>query len=172
MPEIFRSRDCVVLLKDDAYTATVDAAMVAAGWPGGQGVRWVDSAPSDEFLVTFSDGRIAGFLVWGSDETGDDHTATTRNQQHYQFATLFGGSALILTTSFEQFTLASRLVGPLVPLTYNVNDRVYFSLRGLWTVEDEMTISGHPQAPASSAGYVAQVPKSINGFWVGIQTTI
>ena len=146
--------------------------MVAAGWAGGQGVRWVDGAPSDEFLVTFSDGRFAGFLVWGSDESADDHAATTRNQPHYRFATMLGGSTLMLTTSFEQFTLASRLGGPLVPLTYGVNDRVYLSLRGLWTVEDEMTISGHPQAPATSAGYVAQVPKSINNFYIGIQTTI
>ena len=45
MPEIFRSRDCVVHLKDDAYTATVDAALVAGGWPGGQGVKWVDGSP-------------------------------------------------------------------------------------------------------------------------------
>lgn len=172
MPEIFRSRDCVVLLKDDAYTATVDVAMVNAGWPGGQGVQWADGAPNDEFLVTFSEGLVAGFLVWGSDEAGDDHAAITRNQPHYRFATLCGGSAIILTTTFEQFTLASRLAGPLIPLTYGVNDRVYFSLRGLWTIEDEMTISGHPLAPAFPAGFVCQVPKSINNLYVGIQTAI
>lgn len=171
MPEFFRTRDCVILLKDDAYTVAVDQAMVDAGWPGGQGVQWVDPV-ADEFIVTFSDGPFAGFLVWGSDEDGDDHTAITRNQLTYRFGTLLGGSTLMLTTTFETFTLASRTAGPLVPLVYSVNDPLFFSLRGLWTIEDELTLTADPRAPAPQAGICAQVPKSLNNFYLGVQTTI
>jgi len=171
MPEILRSRDCVTFYKDDTITVVVDSAMVAAGWPGGQGVQWAGST-DDEMIVTFSDGPFAGFLVWGSDEVGDDFTAITRHQPHYQFATMFGGSALISTTSYERFTLASRLAGPLVPLVYTVNMPLHLSLRGLWTSEDELTITGSPRAPAPLAGLVAQIPKASNDNFIGIQTVM
>ena len=67
MTEIPRTRDVIVLVKDAAISAKVDSAMLAAGWPGGQGVTWVDS-PNDNFFVSFSDGTYGGFLLWGSDE--------------------------------------------------------------------------------------------------------
>lgn len=171
MPEIFRSRDCVVFVKDDTITVVVDDAMVQGGWPGCQGVQWTGSV-DDEMIVTFADGPFAGFLVWGSDEEGDDYTAITRNQPHYRFATMFGGAALISTSSHERFTLASRLAGPLVPLTYNVNQPLYQSLRGLWTNEDELTITGDPRAPAPLAGLVAQQPKVGNRQFLGVQTVM
>ena len=170
MPEVFRSRDAVVLVKDDTFTVAVDSAMVASGWAGGTGVQWVGSA-DDEMIVTFSDGPFAGFLVWGSDEAGDDFTAQTRNQPHYRFATMFGGAVLFLTSTFERYTLASRLAGPLVPLVYNVNQPLYLSLRGLWTNEDELTIMADPRAPSPLAGYVAQRPKAPSNF-LGIQTVM
>lgn len=171
MPEIFRSRDVIVLVKDDTFTVAVDDAMVAAGWAGGTGVQWVGSA-DDEMIVTFSDGPFAGFLVWGSDEAGDDYTAQTRNQPHYRFATMFGGAALIMTPTYERYTLASRLAGPLVPLVYNVNQPLYLSLRGLWTNEDELTITADPRAPSPLAGFVAQTPKANNDNYIGIQTVM
>ncbi len=171
MAEIFRSRDCIVFEKDDSFTVAVDEAMVAAGWPGGQGVQWVGSA-KDEFIVSFSRGQFGGFLVWGSDEEGDDFVASTRNQPHYRFATMFAGAVLLATSSFERYTYASRQVHPLVPLTYNVNDPLYLSLRGLWTKEDELAAIGDPDAPAPIAGYVAQMPKSLNNFYLGIQAAM
>lgn len=171
MNEIFRSRDCVVFAKDDSFTVVVDDAMAQGGWAGGQGVQWI-GATKDEFLVTYSRGQFGGFLVWGSDEAGDDFTAITRNQPHYRFATMFSGAVLFTTRSFEQYTLASRLSPPLVPLTYGVNDPLYLSLRGLWTKEDELTLSSDPEAPAPVTGYVAQVPKSLNNFYLGIQAAM
>lgn len=171
MSEIFRSRDCIVFTKDDSITVAVDETMVAAGWPGGQGVQWVGSS-KDEFIVSFSRGQFGGFLVWGSDEEGDDYAATTRNQPHYRFATMFAGAVLLATSSYERYTLASRLSPPLIPLTYGVNEPLYLSLRGLWTNEDELTESGDPDAPAPIAGYVAQVPKSLNNFYLGIQAAM
>jgi len=171
MPEIVRSRDCVVFYKDDTITVAVDDALVQGGWAGGQGVQWVGST-SDEFIVTYAEGPFAGFLVWGSDEDGDDYTAQTRNQPHYRFATMFGGAALLSTTTYERFTLASRLAGPLVPLTYAVNQPLFLSLRGLWTNEDELTISGDPRAPSPLAGIVAQRPKATNDNFLGIQTVM
>jgi len=171
MSEVIRARDAVVWFKDDATTVVVDSAMVAAGWPGGQGVQWVES-PNDEILVTFSDGHHGGFLVWGSDEEGDDFTAMTRSQPLYRFATMLYGSTLFSTSSYERYTLTSRLAGPLVPLTYTVNDTLFLSLRGLWTTEDELTISAAPSAPATPAGIVAQVPKSLNNLFLSVQTTM
>lgn len=171
MPEIFRSRDCIVFVKDETFTVTVSSAMVAGGWPGGQGVQWADST-KDEFAVTYSRGPFGGFLVWGSDEAGDDFAASTRNQPHYRFATLVCGSNLISTSSYERYTLASRLSPPLVALTYSPDQPLYFSLRGLWTSEDELTISGDPSAPSPVAGYVAQVPKASNSNFLGVQTAM
>jgi len=171
MPEIFRTRDCVVFFKDDSTTVAVDDALVAQGWPGGQGVQWVDPA-SDEFLVTFSQGLFGGFLMWGSNEVGDDHTAITRNQPHYRFATMLWGAALFATSTYERYTWASRQAGPLVPLSYAPDQRLYLSLRGLWTSEDELTASGSPLAPAPLAGIVAQIPKALNDYYLGVQTVM
>ena len=171
MPEIFHTRDCVVYFKDDVYTVVVDDAMVQAGWPGGQGVQFVGSV-NDEFLVTFSRGHFGGFLMWGSDEDGDRFTAMTRNQPHYRFATMLSGAALISTSSYERYTWASRQVGPLVPLAYQTNEKLYLSLRGLWTNEDELSLSGAADAPASLAGIAAQAPKQENNFFLGIQTVM
>lgn len=172
MPEIFRSRDCIVFFKGDTETVVISQAMVDGGWPGGQGVQWVD-ATSDERVVTYSSGLYGGFLVWGSDEVGDRYTAMTRQQPQYMYATMLSGGCLIATTSFEKYTYASRIGGgPLVPLVYTTQDILYLSLRGLWTKEDELTLSGSPFAPAFFTGFVAQVPKAINSFFMGIQTSM
>lgn len=173
MPEQARSRDCIVLYKGDAYPVTVDAIMSSRGWRGGQGVQWVASS-KDELLVTFSDGLYAGFLLWGSDETSDLHTASTRNQPAYQFATMGAGGWLIMTTSFEQYTYASRIGGgPLVPITYNASDRLLFSLRGYFTSEDEWTLSGDPRAPNSYfIAFVIQAPSTVTSGYMTIQVSI
>lgn len=172
MPELFRSRDCVVFFKGDTQTVAVHQDMVDLGWPGGQGVIWVDSAV-DERMVTFSDGLYGGFLVWGSDESGDRFTAMTRQQPHYKYATFFSGGCLIATSSYERYTFASRLAGPpYVPLVYLPNDILYFSKRGLWTKEDELSITLDPRAPCFFTGFVAQVPKENNGYFLGIQTSL
>jgi len=171
MAEIIRARDCIVFFYGDRQTVAVDTAMVSNGWAGGQGAQWADAAV-DERLVTYSKGLYGGFLVWGSDETGDQFTAMTRQQLTYRYATLFSGGCLISTSSYERYTYASRLAPPLVPLVYQPNDVLYLSLRGLWTKEDELTLSGDPLAPAFFTGFVAQVPKVQNRFFLGIQTSM
>lgn len=172
MPEILRSRDCLVLFKGDSYTVAVSPAMVTGGWPGGQGVMWCPSG-SDERMVTYSNGLYGGFLVWGSDEAGDDFAAHTRSQLHYRYATILLGGSLISTSTYERYTYASRIGGgPLVPLVYGSNDPLYFSLRGYWTKEDEATLAGLPHAPDFFTGLVAQVPKASNRYFLGIQTSL
>ncbi len=171
MADIIRARDCVVFFYGDRTTVAVSQNMVDLGWPGGQGVSWANSTV-DERVVTFSGGLFGGFLVWGSDEEADRFTAITRQQPHYRYATMFFGGCLISTSTYERFTYASRLAGPLVPLVYQPNDPLYFSLRGLWTKEDELTLSGSPLAPALFAGMTAQIPKPANREFLGIQTII
>lgn len=166
-----RSRDCGVFIMGDTHMVVPDAVMLAGGWAGGQGVKWVSST-TDEFTVSFSDGLFGGFLIWGSDESADKFTAMTRNQIVYETAVMVAGNAMISTSTYEQFTRASRLVGPLVSLVYAASDLLYFSLRGLWTKEDEMTLSGALLAPAVSTGVVAQVPKAVNQFFLGIQVVM
>lgn len=174
MPEIIRARDVIVFFKGDTCTVAVSQAMVNGGWPGGQGVQWVNPPSGEDIrVVTYSRGLYGGFLVWGSDERGDDFTAMTRNQPHYRFATIFLGGSLISTSTYERYTYASRTGGgPLVPLAYNVNDPLYFSLRGYWTNEDEVTLAGLPYAPAFFTGVCAQRPKASNNFYLGIQTSL
>jgi hypothetical protein len=86
---------------------------------------------------------------------------------------MFSGGCLISTSSYEQYTYASRLLGgPFVPLIYQVQDPLYLSRRGLWSNQDEMTLAGDPDAPGAVAGFVAQPPKESNGYYLGIQTTL
>lgn len=159
-------------MKGDSTTVTVSSAMVSGGWAGGQGVQWV-GVVGDDRVVTYSQGLFGGFLVWGSDEPGDGYTAMTKQQIVYRYATMFFGNCLISTSSYEQFTYASRIGGgPLVPLVYLPNDVLRLSLRGLWTKEDELTITASPLAPSPLVGYVAQIPKSLNKFFLGIQVSM
>ncbi len=171
MPEIFRSRECLVYFKGDSQTVTVSQTMVDLGWAGGQGVQWADTS-SDDRVVSYSEGLYGGFLVWGSDETGDLFTSMTRSQPTYRYATMFSGGCLIATSTYERYTYASRIAGPLVPLTYQEQDILYLSRRGLWTIEDELTLSGDLRSPAFFAGFVSQAPKSTNNFFLGIQTSM
>ncbi len=150
---------------------TLSEAMIQGGWIGGQGVQWVDS-DTDDRVITYSMGLYGGFLIWGSDEMADRYTAMTKNQLVYGTAVMMVGRALISTLAYEKYTYASRLAGPLVPLNYQSHDILYLSLRGLWTKEDELTLSGNPLAPAFFTGFVAQVPKASNQFQVGIQTSM
>lgn len=173
IPDRFNSRDCVIYFYGDRQTVTVDQHMIDLGWPGGVGVRWVDAPPGvDDRIVTFSNGLYGGFLIYGSDEDGDRFTAMTRQQPYWRYATMFSGGCLIATTSFEKYTYASRIAGPLVPLVYTPNDPLFFSLRGFWTKEDELTLSGNPLAPAFFTGFVAQVPKQSNQLFLGVQTSL
>lgn len=146
MSDFNPTRDVVVLFKGDAYTVLVDASMRASGWMGGQGVQWVDST-KDEFLVTYSDGIFGGFMLWGSNEPSDQFIALVDQQPAYGYGTFCAGGWVIQTRAFEQYTYASRILGPLVPITYTVGQRLLFSLRGLFTNEDEWTLSGDPRAP-------------------------
>lgn len=172
MPDIRRTRDCVAFFKGDSQPVAVSDAMVEGGWVGGQAVQWCHN-PDDEPMVTYSQGLYGGFLLFGSNEAGDDYAATTRNQPAYHFATFGSGGWLISTIAYERYTYASRIgPGPLVPLVYTASEPLYFSLRGLWTNEDEMTLSGSPLAPAFFTGFVAQIPKPNNSFYLGIQTSL
>lgn len=175
MPELARTRDCVTLFKGDSYTVMVDDAMRAGGWQGGQAVRWIDS-PRDEFLVTYSDGLYGGFLLWGSNEPSDQFISTEEQQPAYGYATLCLGGWLMMTRTFEQYTWASRNGGgPLVPLTYTVGQRVLFSLRGFWTVEDEWTASADPRgANGYFVGSVVQAPRpnQKGELYLTLQTSI
>jgi len=172
MPEIFRTRDLIVLVKGASLTVSADAALVGGGWPGGQGAMWADS-PKDEFLVTYGDGvRGAGFALWGSDEDADKFTGITEHQIAYGFITIGAGSWIILTSSFERFTLAS---GRTVPITYTEGDKLLWSLRGLFTNEDEWTVSADPRAPNEFyVGHVAQAPvaNATSTTFLGVQTTL
>ena len=170
MTEVFRSRDCVMFFKGDLYTVTVSPAMLAQGWLGGQGVMWT-AGVNDERTVTFSDGRFGGFVLWGSNEAADQHTAITESQETYRFATFCTGGCLISTNTYEQYTWASRtLGGPLVPIVYQANDDLYFSVRGWFTNEDEATLAALPHAPDILVGFVSQIPKENNQFYLGVQT--
>ena len=155
--ELFRTRDCVIWVKAETLTVTVDPALILNGWKGGTGVTFAP-VTQDEILVTQSDGLGGGFLLWGSDESSDQFTGMTQNQPYYGFGVIGMGAWLMATPTFEQYTWLSRQgPGPLVPITYNGSDPLFFSLRGYWTNEDEWTLSGDPRAPNDNVmGFVAE----------------
>ena len=122
MPEIIRTRDCVVHFKGDAYPVALSPDLIAGGWPGGQAVQWTD-ATEDEFMVTYSDGLYGGFLLWGSDEIADRWTGLTGNQVQNGYGVFCAGGWLLSTSTYERYTWASRQVPPLVPIIYHVGER-------------------------------------------------
>jgi hypothetical protein len=163
--DLIRSRDCQTFVKGETFEVAVSPAMVSGGWPGGQGVQWVN-VTTDAFTVTYSGGQFGGFLLWGSDESADRFTAMTGQQLAEGYAVMVAGRGLISTSSYERYTWVSRTGGgPLVPLVYGANDLLFFSLRGLWTNEEEA-----PNLPSS--GVVAQVPKAVNSYFLGVQFTL
>ncbi len=171
--DIFRDRDDIIFDKGKSFTVNLNQPMVAAGWKGGQGVQYT-TPQNEESYCTFSNGIAAGFLLWGSNESADQYTAMTENQPTYAFATMGAGSWLISTATYEQYTYASRTGGgPLVPLVYNASDRLLFSLRGLWTKEDEWTLSGDPRAPNTFyVGFVSQIALPTWNDYLTIQTSL
>jgi len=170
--EIPRTRNVIVLTQDLTFPVMVDAAMARNGWPGGQGVTWAAST-SDNFVVTYSDGTYGGFLLWGSDEPADQYISMTRNQPTYRFGVACFGTWVISTVAYERYTLQSRLTPPLVPNTFSVGARLQFSLRGLFTPEDEWTIAADPRAPNPYfIGSVIQAPVNQNNFQLMVQTAI
>jgi hypothetical protein len=178
MPEQPRNRDCIVLIKGDTYPVAVSADMSLGGWPGGQGVQWVGSS-RDEFLVTYSDGYYAGFLLYGSDEEADQHTSITRSQPYYRYSTACAGGWHILTSTYERYTYASRKSGgALVPLTYQASDQLVFSLRGYLTKETtEWVDSGIPSLVSRGLNeyyiaFVSQAPSITTNGYLGVQTSI
>lgn len=171
--ELVRSRDVVTLVKGQTFPVGLSTHLLTAGWAGGQGVMWIDS-PYDVWQVDFSDGTPNGFLLWGSNESADQFSAYTQNQPTYDFAVLCYGTWVITTSTYEKYTYASRIAGPpFVPIVYNPSDRLRFSLRGLWTNEDEWTLSGDPRAPNRFfVGYVIEPPATYNNNYLMFQTTM
>lgn len=170
--QLVRTRDVIVLVADQTIPVMIDSAMASGGWPGGQGITWAATV-TDNFVGTYSDGTYGGFALWGSNEPSDQLISYTGNQPLYRFAVVCVGTWVIATSSFEQYTLESRLVPPLVPNVYVPGNRVRFSLRGLFTPQDEWTISGDPRAPNGFlVGSVIQAPGPENSNYLMVQTTL
>jgi len=170
--KIPRTRDCYTLVKGETFTASVDNSLSTLGWSGGVGVQWVGSS-GDVRMVSLSDGYVAGFLMWGSNESSDLYTGMSQNQPYYKYAVVGMGSWLIVTPQYERYTYTSRMGGPLVPIVYTPSQKLRFSLRGLWTSEDEWTLSGDPRAPnILYTGFVTQVPSVSTGNYMTIQVSI
>jgi hypothetical protein len=99
-------------------------------------------------------------LLWGSNEDSDQYISMVEQQVVYGHAVFCAGGWLMTTRTFERYTYASRVMGPLVPITYTVGERLLFSLRGYWTNEDEWTASGDPRgANDMFVGSVVQQPR-------------
>lgn len=171
MTELLRTRDTVIMTKGAAYAVKAAPALIQAGWPGGQGLAWVDG---NEFTVSFADGgRSAGFALWGSNEDSDQCISMVGVQPAYGYIVMGSGSWIISTRSYEVYTYASRMAPPLVPINYLPGQKLFWSLRGLWTIEDEWTLSGDPRAPNEDpVGFVAQVPSFLTKNYITVQTTL
>lgn len=169
--EVARSRDVVIFSKGDSITVELDPSL--RSWSGGLGVAWASGGDKDTFAVQASDGLFGGFFLWGSDESGDQFVSLTRSQPSYGYAVMGTGNWVGYFSNYEIYTYASRIGGgPLVPLVYNPTDLLYFSLRGLWTKEDEWVLSGDPRGTLPwSCGYVVCPPEEV-GAPLLLETTI
>jgi len=169
--ELSNSRHVAAIVKGDAFPVQVSPSLAQQGWRGGVGVAWSSGGDEDTFEVALSDGSFGGFLLWGSDEPADQFLAQSGSQIAYRYATLCTGNWFIWTDTFEQYTYLSRQGGPLVPLTYNPGDLLYFSLRGYWTVEDEWVESSDPRAPNPRNPGTVVLPPS-DGAPLLLETTL
>lgn len=168
--ELPRTRDVIVLAKDLSFPVMVDARMAELGWVGGQGVMWAPST-ADNFVVQYSDGMFGGFLLWGSDEPADQFIAMTRQQPTYRYGVACFGTWVISTVAYERYTLESRLAPPLVENQYAVGEKLRFSLRGLFTPQDEWTVGGDARAPNEFiCAQVIQPPQELNNHHLMLQT--
>jgi hypothetical protein len=169
MSEIFRTRDVVVFSKSKTIPVMIDPALAAGGWPGGQGVQWIDDPNFDTFKVTYSAGRYGGFLLWGSNESSDQYISATQNQPTYKYAVMCIGPWVVSTTTFEQYTYASRTGGgPLVKNVYTPGNKLRFSRRGYFTPEKE-----DPALPDLFVARVIQAPNlAINNGYLELQSMI
>jgi hypothetical protein len=166
--EIFRTRDVVVFTKGKTIPVMIDSAMAAGGWPGGQGVQWIDDPNNDTFKVTYSAGRYGGFLLWGSDEKSDQYISVTQSQPTYKYGVMAIGPWVVSTSTFETYTLASRLGGPLVKNVFTPGTKLRFSLRGFFTPEKE-----DPNLPDLFVARVIQKPDpNINNGYLELQSAI
>ncbi len=173
--ELIRDRDVVTLVKGQTFPVGLSTRLLSLGWAGGQGVMWLDS-PYDIFQVDFSDGTPNGFLLWGSNESADQYSAYTQNQPTYNFSVLCYGTWVITTSTYEKYTYLSRVGGgPLIPISYNPGDRLLFSLRGLYTNENEWALETPPDPRAPNrfyTGYVIETPGPNNNNYLTLQTTM
>jgi hypothetical protein len=170
--EIEQTRDCIALVTDFSLPVLVDDAMAVGGWVGGTGVTWAPT-DADTFLVTYSDGSYGGFLLWGSNESSDQYISYTGNQPTYKYAQACFGSWVVSTVAFELYTLESRLAGTPVVNAYVAGERLRFSLRGLWTPQDEWSVSGDSRAPNEFlVGTVIQPPSIHNNNHLMLQTSL
>ena len=160
-----------MLKRGESITDSLSDGLLASGWQGCQGVVWTAPAVGvDEFKVGVSDGWVAGLLLDGSNESGDQYTGLTGNQVAYGYAVLCYGNWLLMTRTIERYTWASRQGGPLVDIVYVESAPLFLSLEGKLTTEDEFTLSGDPRAPNTSyIGYVCQVPSVDNDYYLTFQ---
>lgn len=172
MTEITRERELIVLVKGNSNTFRIDDTMAQNGWAPGQAVMWAD-ANEDTFMLTYSDGRYGGFLYEGSNELANQYISSVGSSQKYRYATLCAGTWVISTTTYEKYTYASRISGPLVPLVYSVGERLLFSQRGLFTKEREWQLASNPNINTDLfIATVIQVPSAANKFYLMVQTSI
>jgi hypothetical protein len=171
--EVARTRDVIVFFKGATITVDVTDQDARDGWVGGQGFQWAPST-SDRLFATRSDGLYGGFALWGSNESSDEFTAMTGNQPTYRYVVLGAGGWLISTANYERYTYESRTGGgALVPIGYQPSDRLVFSLRGLFTKQDEWSLSGDSRGANSYyIGFVTQRPTADRNWHLGIQVSI
>ena len=163
--------DVEVLQKDATRPVGPSTGLLATGWPGGLGVCW-GTTTKDSLIVTPSTGPFAsGFLLWGSSESGNQYIGFTSTPTQHQIAVMCSGAWVILTSTYEKYTWASRQAGPLVEVAYTLNAPLYFSRRGYFTVEDEADLVADPLGPSIPVGFVART-RSLPDGKLGVQTTL
>jgi len=96
-------------------------------------------------------------------------------QLAYGYGILCVGGWLLSTSTYEKYTWDSRHgLGPAnVEIPYAVGQRLVFSNRGWFTIEDEWTKVLDPRgANTFFVANVVQVPRPENGHYLVVQTSI
>lgn len=177
----YMNRDLVLLYKGDSITSRISSDLTDSGWSGGQFARWVSDG-SGQPCLGMSDGRFCGFMPFGSAETGDRWTSTADQNTTYGYAVLYFGGCFFYTRIYETYGyMARNSLGPMVPLTYTAQAKLYISENGKITTENESDLTvfpphndgdGNPviDQDFESPGICSVPPSAASKQYIGVQT--
>jgi hypothetical protein len=179
--------DVELMFPGDRFPVLCGPDLLAAGWRGGQFVRYVTG--NYDFTVEVSDGNeAAGFLLFQSEKyeplqpgsfgvSPDEAVGSPENWLSHQYragvggqnvATMISGGTRALFKLFETTALTGAGTRTGGPITYSLNESLKVSENGLLCNDSNGNLAAAGVTTPLVVGIVSAVPSSRNGGRLGI----